>query len=118
MKTMAITNNPLVRDKVSNIALDYKSISYIDILKCVRDKIHLGHQLLSHPLSGSIKPGQTPYKTIIISSEKSQLDTDGLRIIEDSIATAIKLIGNQNTTNWTENVLSDFQLIDYDLIFK
>lgn len=32
----------------------------------VRDRIHEGHLLLSHPLSGSVKPNETPYKSVMI----------------------------------------------------
>ncbi len=56
----------------------------------VRDKVHEGHELATHPLSGSVKPNETPYKTIMISEKKGVLDFNSLKIIEDSIATAKK----------------------------
>jgi hypothetical protein len=37
------------------------------VLVYVRDKIHKGHKLLTHPLSGSIKPNESPYKSVLIS---------------------------------------------------
>ena len=81
-------------------------VAHVDLLKILyiaRDKIHEGHKLMTHPLSGSIKPGQTYYKSIVITKDKGDLDTESLKIIESSIAVA-------------ESMLKDFQLIDFELI--
>ena len=68
--------------------------SYRDVLIAVRDKIHKGHRLLSHPLSGSVKPNETPYKSVIISRNSAGMDLDSLKIIEDSIAAYDKFMQN------------------------
>lgn len=118
MDSIIITNNILVYEKYKDLyKVEYlEEYTYIDILEYVRDKIHIGHKLITHPLSGSIKPNETPYKSIIISKEKGQLDYDSLKIIEDSIATGIKFINNKPTPHWTERVLNDFREIDLSLI--
>jgi hypothetical protein len=67
-------------------------------------------------LSGSIKPNETPYKSIIISKNKQNLDEKGLIIIEESILTARKFLENKATPNWTDRVLNDFMIIDLSLI--
>lgn len=118
IKSQLITNNSKVYDKFNDkmevIYLeDYK---YLDILYFLRDKIHGGHKLLTHPLSGSIKPNETPYKSILISKEIGELDSQGLLIVEDSILTAKKFIDNKPTPDWTERVLDDFRVIDLSLI--
>ena len=60
---IVITNNPLVFEKLKDEhKVIYKEISYEEILKEARDRIHDGHRLLTHPLSGSVKPNETPYK--------------------------------------------------------
>lgn len=57
-----VTNNPLVLERLGDTHnVEYEDISYESVLERVRDKIHLGHTLLSHPLSGSVKPNETPY---------------------------------------------------------
>ena len=122
MREIAITNNPKVRDetprdKAQKRKIEFYDTDYLGILKLVRDRIHLGHGLLTHPLSGSIKPGETPYKTVVISAGKSSFDTEALRIIEDSIQTCLKLTAKGMEKSWNAEILSDFQLIDYDLIF-
>lgn len=115
-KAIAITNNPLVKDKLEKeIFLNYYDISYLELLKKVRDKIHLGYKLLTHPLSGSVKPNETPYKTIIIS-KTDHLHMESLLTIENSIATTKKMLKNQELPHWNKEVLRDFQVIDLSLI--
>ncbi len=117
MSKILITNNPLVNEKFSNgYEVEFYDIEYIKILEKVRDRVHLGHKLLSHPLSGSLKPNETPYKTIIISKNKDKLDTDSVLIIESSIETANKFIKDRATPNWNLKALVDFQAVDFSLI--
>ena len=112
-----ITNNPLVRKRIQGQTLQFHDTDCLGVFKAVRDKIHLGHWLLTHPLSGSVKPGETPYKTVLISEEKAELDKNSLSIIEESIQTCVKLEISAAKKKWNEKILADFQLIDYDLIF-
>ncbi|CAK7074187.1 GrdX protein [Tissierella sp. P1] len=118
MSSIIVTNNPYVYEKYKDkMEMLYKEdCNYIQILEFLRDKIHEGHQLLTHPLSGSIKPNETPYKTIMISKEKGSLDQQGILIVEESIETAKKFQSNKPTPDWTERVLDDFRVIDLSLI--
>ncbi len=118
MSSIIITNNPYVNEKYKDtMEIMYKDeLNYLEILEFLRDKIHAGHQLLTHPLSGSIKPNETPYKTIMISKEKGELDQSGILIVEESIATAKKFQTNKPTPDWVESVLDDFRVIDLSLI--
>lgn len=113
-----ITNNKLVYENyMDKLEVIYdEEMDYISILEAVRDKVHQGYQLLTHPLSGSVKPNETPYKSILLSSKKSDLDTSGLRILEESIMTARKFLNNKQTPDWTERILDDFRVIDFSLI--
>ena len=116
MIMLVITNNPLVRDRCPEA--EFHDTDYLGVLVLARDKIHLGHRLLTHPLSGSVKPGETPYKTVVISAERSSLDEKALNIIEESIQTSKKLLANRPPRSLNEEVMADFRLIDYDLIFN
>ena len=81
-----ITNNPLVPKKLGEeYTVTYKEISYEEVLREVRDRIHEGHQLLSHPLSGSVKPNETPYKSVMVSKRKGEVEERSLSIIENAI---------------------------------
>ena len=119
MKDIIITNNKYVYEKYKDkLEVEfYENFTYLDVLKYVRDKIHEGYKLTTHPLSGSVKPNETPYKTVMISDEKKDIiDFNSLKIIEDSIATTKKFISNKPTPNWPESILDDFRVIDLSLI--
>lgn len=114
-----ITNNPrFQKDPEPRCYTEYMAGSYKDVLKAVRDRIHRGHKLLSHPLSGSVKPNETPYKSILISRSAGNLDLDSLRIIEDSIATFEKFMQNPAKYGYNNQdaILEDFIEVDHSLI--
>lgn len=117
-KAIIVTNNKLAYDSLS---VKHKAIfidgTLMDVFTAVRDYIHKGHRLLTHPLMGSIKPNETPYKTVAVSlSCEESVDMDSLMYIEKSIETAERLIKNRPLRNWNESVLEDFRVIDFDLI--
>lgn len=114
-----ITNNPMSKSSFENkYVVEYiENGTQIDILKKARDYVHLGYRLLTHPLMGSVKPNETPYRTICISNKKeAMVDFSSIEIIESAIATTEKFIRDFNTPDWSEKILLDFQVIDLDLI--
>ncbi len=112
-----LTNNPLVKNKIKTMELMFfKDSSYLEFLYSVRDFVHKGHKLLSHPLTSSIKPNETPYKSILISKNTDRLDFDSLNYIENSIELVKSFKKNDNIIKYTQTTLEDFQLIDYSVI--
>ena len=118
MAIVLLTNNPLVMNKLGKeiIIIYDENMSYVGILKNARDKIHKGAVLLTHPLSGSIKPSETPFKSVLLKEGGKSLDGDSLQIIEDAIRIAERMVEQARVRTMTETILADFQLIDYDLI--
>lgn len=115
MGIIIITNNDKILTKYKNTHIvDYENIPFKDVLIKVRNKIHEGYVLISHPLSSSIKPNETPFKSVIISAEKRNLDYDSLMVIENSIATCDKF--SVNRAPYSEDVLNDFKIIDLNII--
>ena len=130
-----ITNNPLVNNEIDGAVYDGNA-SFVDILTAVRDKVHLGHRLLTHPLSGSVKPGQTPYKSVVITADSGEAtDYESVKLIGDALAVAGTMVNSAHPEARSEKTLSigeklgaceavsrsettdrDFQLIDYNLI--
>jgi hypothetical protein len=113
-----VTNNPIVLENFkSKYAVHFIEEDVLDVYKEVRDYIHLNHKLLTHPLISSIKPNEVPYRTVLISkTQESSLDLESLEIIENSIASTLKFLKDFGIPNWNENILKDFQLIDFDII--
>ena len=112
---LILTNNPLVLEKLGGThKIVCRETSYEGILREVRDKIHEGHLLLSHPLSGSVKPNETPYKSMLMSSTKGRMDPASLRLIENAIQACgkFRFKGDQ----FQSDVYEDFQMIDLTLL--
>ncbi|QXM05676.1 GrdX family protein [Crassaminicella indica] len=118
MKKVLITNNLKVfeENKEKMDIIYSKDYTYLDVLIITRNKIHEGYRLLTHPLSGSVKPNETPFKSVIMTKKKNELHIKSLEIIEESIQTAEKFIKGKKIPLWTEKILEDFKLIDYCLI--
>lgn len=118
MKRTIVTNNDYVRDKYKDdfdmIYVD-KVDNYTGVLLKARDLIHKGYKLLTHPLSGSVKPNETPFKTIILEKGKG-LDQDGLIIIEEAIGTINKFLNIEKTPDYNERVIDDCKVIDLSII--
>lgn len=120
MNRMIITNNPLVYEKMKG-TMEVKFLEgedYLSVLSSARDRIHLGYSLKTHPLSGSIKPNETPYKSLLISKNCDKLDLQSIYVIEDSIQVTLKFLNDLKPKAYTEKILTDFQVIDYDLIWN
>lgn len=111
---LIVTNNPMVKENTLNRELLFKELTYVQILEECRNLIHSGYELLTHPLYGSVKPNETPYRSIILK-KANNLDINSVTLIEDAIATATKFQGNKVTPNWPERVMDDFKVIDFDI---
>ncbi|MFI3251170.1 MAG: GrdX family protein [Eubacteriales bacterium] len=113
---LVVSNNPLA---ISILSPHFRvepleSQSFRDVLLFVRDHIHKGHRLLTHPLSGSIKPNETPYKSIVISRKPDGFSPEDLEMIETAIITFDKF--PHDDTPLSDKIHQDFQLVDYTLV--
>ena len=111
MDYFIVTNNPLVRDKYRQHSVEVIDGSVYDLFIKVRDYIHQGHQLLTHPLSGSLKPGRIPYKTVILTRDHHSLDQASLHYIESGIETFQKTVAAE-PGELNEAMLHDYGLVD------
>ena len=115
-----ITNNSMCVEKYgSQISMEYlETGTFMDVLRKTRDYLHRGWRLETHPLTGSIKPKQTPYKSIVVSDHKVEKDASyAQRItIEDAIPSCEKFLAIKQTPDWPEHIRADFRLVDLSLI--
>ena len=113
-----ITNNPkFIEENLKDIEIEYLDVSYIDILRKVRDYVHENWEIVTHPLYGSVKPNETIYRTIVIK-EKNSLDITSVNLISDAILTFKKFRNNREVPQWTDRVKDDFSVIDHDVIIN
>lgn len=108
------TNNPLVAEKYAKVTTKISGSVY-DIFILGRDHIHQGARLINHPLCGSVKPNESPYKTLLLSkTEGKELDMFSLQLIEGAFQVLKKLPVKH--IPYTERMLEDYQVIDLDLV--
>lgn len=116
-----LTNNPLVANSQefpSNVEVEFIDTDYLGVLQAVYKAVIDGkYCLLTHPLSSSLKPNETYYKSILLQDRNSQyIDMESLEMIESSIASTEKFLKSKKTPDWPDHVLSEFQTIDYSII--
>lgn len=111
-----ITNNPKVLEKFSGkFKIEYINGDYEKVLLEARNQIHKGTLLLIHPLYGSVKPNETPYRTLLLEENHQSLDQKSLLLIEEALSTFKKFSDNIIKKDWQESVILDFQVVDLDL---
>lgn len=115
---IVVTNNIEVkREYESKADLRFVEGGYKDVLAAVRDLVHQGHKLITHPLMGSLKPNETPYRSVAITSAKGKLDLESLGYIEEAMACFDRFQERPlRGTNAPEEMLEDFRLIDLSLL--
>ena len=108
-----VTNNPLAASQYRDlVGVEFIESSLVDVLIRVRDHAHRGHALLTHPLTGGLKPSDTLYKSVLVSGTHSEVDEQSVRLIEDCVLIAQGF----PQRHIPEHHLPDMQTIDLSLI--
>ncbi|MEG1972852.1 MAG: GrdX family protein [Oscillospiraceae bacterium] len=121
-KCFIVTNNEKVFEKYKvYMDVEYlKDEGYLSVLTKARDLVHSGAHLLTHPLSGSLKPNQTPYKSILMTMDEGKAVAlepyKEVMLIENSMEAYFKFTKGRETPHWTEKIKNDFMTIDLSLI--
>lgn len=127
-QNLLITNNSKAYEshKESMEVLFLNEATYLEVLEQTRNLIHQGSKLLSHPMAGSLKPNQTPYRSILLEKpaycgDHSQklapvIDMESLRLIENSIESANKFLAYKGTPAWPPKIKEDFKTVDLSII--
>ena len=83
MRNLIITNN-------SSVAEKYEPVIFVDgsveeVLIQVRDYVHRGYELISHPLPASLRMMFSPVRSVILGRWLETVDYYSAEVIEDSI---------------------------------
>ena len=116
-KCILVTNNDRVylkyRDEIKCILLD----NYEDVLIKVRDMVYDRHILLTHPQASSLKPNQTPYRSIIVYPDKNAENIKDILLIEKCLEVFRAWQDIALTPKKYESRVSeDFKTIDLSII--
>lgn len=116
MKYFVLTNNPkVVKEVAPGTEVRFRSCGIVQILEDASLLIASGHTLLSHPLSGSVKPGETPYKSMLISTQTQQgIDRASAQLISNAITACTKFTDKSDT--YSAETLDDLQTVDLALV--
>lgn len=110
-----VTNNDRAAEKWNgSVKQVFLMNSYEEVLEKARDLIHTKHKLLTHPQSSSLKPNQTPYRTILLYDGAGQVEDVG--IIETAIETFQKWNEIKQVPKYSEKIEFDYKTIDISMI--
>ncbi|MFN2341490.1 MAG: GrdX family protein [Halanaerobium sp.] len=109
-----ITNNPKIKEEIQNLKIDFVD-NLSDVYSKSRDLVHQNWKLISHPLAGSVKPAQNPYRSVILASA-NQLDFYSLNTIENAIQKLNQFNKNHKKREYSQKIKEDYQFIDLTLI--
>ena len=108
-----ITNNPLCHDHFASMyKVEFADVSAYIILQKVRDFVHLGHEVLTHPRAGGLPPGTSPYKSVLLSGKQDIKNSfQSLEIVENAVKAYEKA-----PTDFSEKHLKNFAKLDLSLL--
>ena len=97
------------------LEVDFRDLPPMDILKAARDLVHLGHKLLTHPITSGTAPQGSPYVSVVISAGAEATDFSSVSVIESAIAVYAK---TRIVRQLPEVIAKDFMLIDCEMLAK
>jgi len=116
LKYFVLTNNPMVWEKVApgkKVVFERGDMRHL--YEKAQSYVARGHRLLTHPLSGSVKPGETPYKSILMTADAaSGVDANSCRLLANALDACGKFADKSHLYN--EKTLHDLQIVDYSLL--
>lgn len=116
-KAVLITNNPRVYEKYKDTLKVLFEESYEQVLIKTRDMVYDRHILLTHPQASSLKPNQTPYRSVIVYPQETGDNTDDILLIEKCLETYSRWQEIAPTPrHYDDRVVYDFQTIDLSVI--
>ena len=119
--TTLVTNNDRVYEKYKDLTNVILLGTYEEVLYKVRDFVYDRHLLLTHPQASSLKPNQTPYRSVAVYPLGEGGDNDkymnDIMLIEKCIETYHQWQDIAPTpTNYEERVANDFKTIDLSVV--
>ncbi|RRD39625.1 GrdX protein [Leptotrichia sp. OH3620_COT-345] len=117
-KVILVTNNDKVYEKYKNMLQCVFVEKYEEVLIKVRNFVYDRYILLTHPQASSLKPNQTPYRSVMVYPRNDGEDnTKDILLIEKCIETFRQWQDIARTPeNYERKVTEDFKTIDLSVI--
>ncbi|MEI6857082.1 GrdX family protein [Psychrilyobacter sp.] len=113
MGCLIVSNNPMVKEKFDNVYF-IESTSR-ELLEKVRNLVHSGSELITHPLGVSLRMIYSPSFTVVINKKEGKLNSLHSKIIETSIEKYDLHMGAGLREEDVKNS-KDYSVIDYKLL--
>ncbi len=84
MQMVMVSNNTAISAGASVEILRVEGDS-MDVMNRVRDLVHTGYKILSHPLGASIKMLHSPVTSVLLEKGDGPIDPSSLSLIESDI---------------------------------
>lgn len=118
-RKLLVTNNPVLGAAVS--PCEFVEGDTLSVLLRVRDLVHRGWVLLSHPLYGNLRPNQHPYRSILAElpcgGSRPHVDLQSLEYIENALGIYLaekdRILSDRDLPG---GVKDDFAFIDAELM--
>ena len=115
---VCISNNPSILIQVGPERCIYVDGGVYDVLLCVRDRIHRGSELLTHPLYGNFHPKKHPFRSAIVTDAREGIvSCDSLAMVESALSLCCeKKYEEVQAKHLDEKIAADFAMLDYELM--
>lgn len=111
MSYLIVTNNVAVKKDFDNVL--FIEGTFEDVLVKVRDLVHQGVELISHPIGASIRMLFSPYRSIIVGEKNPKINSYHVETIESSIINYRNV--NKGRKTDIKNA-DDYALVDVELL--
>jgi len=119
-----LTNNPCFQKSVDSSRLQFFYGTSLEVLIAARDAIHLGSDLLTHPLCGNLRPNQQPFRSILLqNSEQKERSFNSTTYLESisTIEEAVLLYRSYGSRlldpeSLPAAIREDHAFVDYELM--
>lgn len=117
-KVVLVTNNSKAAEKYTGIFEVVEEDSYEKVLLKVRDLVYSGFSLLTHPQASSLKPNQTPVRSVLLYPYREGDDRGrDCLLIEDVLHIYWQWQEIAPTPeSYADTVRADFETIDLSMI--
>ena len=113
MGCLIVSNNPMVKESFDNVY--FIEGTSRELLEKVRDLVHSGSELITHPLGASLRMMFSPCFTVVIKKQQGKLNISHAEIIESSIEKYDQHMGVGVREEDVKNS-KDYAIVDYKLL--
>ena len=116
-KAILVTNNDRVYEKYKDVIKIILLNTYEEVLIKVRDMVYDRHLLLTHPQASSLKPNQTPYRSVVVYPKGNEDNMKDIMLIEKCVQVYYEWQEiAPSPEKYADKVANDFKTIDLSVV--